>query len=72
VGSFSIVAIGTYAASTNFHQLRDTTFCRKHIVSLSAKSTFQLEKRTVFNLARGAGDGSNPAVNRRSPAKQAR
>jgi hypothetical protein len=25
VGSFSIVPIGTYAASTNFHQLRDTT-----------------------------------------------
>jgi hypothetical protein len=25
VGSFSIVPIGTYAASTNFHHLRDTT-----------------------------------------------
>jgi hypothetical protein len=25
VGSFSILPIGTYAASTNFHQLRDTT-----------------------------------------------
>jgi NAD(P)-dependent dehydrogenase (short-subunit alcohol dehydrogenase family) len=25
VGSFSILPIGTYAASANFHQLRDTT-----------------------------------------------
>jgi hypothetical protein len=25
VGSFSIAPIGTYAASTNFHQPRDTT-----------------------------------------------
>jgi hypothetical protein len=57
VGSFSIVAIGTYAASTNFHQLRDTTFCRKQEVSLSAKLTFQMEKKTVSNLGRGAGDG---------------
>jgi hypothetical protein len=31
VGSFSIVAIGTYATSANFHQPRDTTqpFIRK-------------------------------------------
>jgi hypothetical protein len=30
VGSFSILPIGTYAASANFHQLRDTTWAWRH------------------------------------------
>jgi hypothetical protein len=32
-------------------------FCRKQKVSLSVKTTFQLEKKTVSNLGRGAGKG---------------
>jgi hypothetical protein len=32
-------------------------FCRKPEVSLSAKSTSQMEEKTVFNLGRGGGDG---------------
>jgi hypothetical protein len=33
VGSFSILPIGTYAASANFHQLRDTTLAQRLGVS---------------------------------------
>ena len=32
-------------------------FCRKQKVSLSAKLTFQMEKKTASNLGRGAGEG---------------
>ena len=41
-------------------------FCRKQKVSLFAKLTSQMEKKTVSSLGRGGGDGLNQAVNRRS------
>jgi hypothetical protein len=43
VGSFSIVPIGTYAASANFHQLRDTT--RAHAAKLYARAYADARER---------------------------
>jgi hypothetical protein len=45
VGSFSIVVIGTYAASANFHQPRDTTAARL--------STLNEGQRVQYDLVQG-------------------
>ena len=51
MGSFSIVPIGTYAASTNFHQPRDTTYDLGFI---------DLEQKTLQPLDNPFGPGLSP------------
>jgi hypothetical protein len=41
VGSFSNLAIGTYAASANFHQPRDTTGARNSLSSVSGFNRYE-------------------------------
>ena len=53
VGSFSIVAIGTYAASANFHQPRDTTRApgeraRAHTTAAGGAETFAAGDRLAI------------------------
>jgi hypothetical protein len=54
VGSFSILPIGTYAASANFHQLRDTTGGRSINLPAELRQTKQLAGSALGQVKRGA------------------
>jgi hypothetical protein len=68
VGSFSILPIGTYAASTNFHQPRDTTRYERamelSIVSPHFRTIWggRAQVRAVLYMATLVASRHNPAI----------
>jgi hypothetical protein len=77
VGSFSILPIGTYAASANFHQLRDTTATdvaahwHQHFRSEVSDNDRILNDQSVcfFQLAEGADLGTLTIGRRGQPTR---
>ena len=51
MGSFSILPIGTYAASANFHQPRDTTLSRLRDLKVIARTSVMQYKDTGKSVA---------------------